>query len=147
MDDERFWRKVDKSGECWLWTGADNGVGYGKVRRPALSDQSIYTHYYAWFLTHGRWPEYICHRCDNRACCRPSHLYEGTPKTNQQDRIRAGNGNEGSKHGMSKLTEAKVRRIRQLLSKGETLTSVAANFGVSPSAICHITHGRTWGHI
>lgn len=59
MDDERFWRKVDKSGECWIWTGANNGVGYGKVNRPALSDQTILTHHYSWFLRFGRWASNI----------------------------------------------------------------------------------------
>lgn len=145
--DEKFWAKVVKTTTCWIWTGANNGVGYGKVRRPLLSAQSIYAHRYAWFLKFGRWPNYLCHRCDNRACVNPSHVYEGTPKTNQQDRIKAGNGNEGSKHPLSKLTEANVREIRKLISNGLGLTAVAAKFGVAPSTICHITHGRTWGHI
>lgn len=147
MDDERFWRKVDKSGECWVWTGANNGVGYGKVRRPALSAQSIYTHHYAWFLKYGKWPEYLCHRCNNRACCRPSHVYEGTPKSNQEDRIRDGNGNQGSKHPLAKLTETKVRKAKQLIANGRPPGKVAADLGVSPSAISSITHGRTWRHV
>lgn len=146
MDDERFWRKVDKSGECWLWTGSLS-VGYGKVRRVYLRDESILTHHYSWFLEHGRWPEYICHYCNNRACCRPSHLYEGTPKSNQQDRIKAGNGNEGSKHGMSKLTEQHVRKARELIAKGHTQTSVAAKLGVSVTTICAIMNGRAWRHV
>lgn len=147
MVDERFWAKVDKSGDCWLWTGANNGVGYGKVRRPSLSSQSLLAHRYSWFLRFDKWPNYLCHRCNNRACCRPSHLYEGTPKTNQQDRIKAGNGNEGSKHGMSRLTEAKVREAKALVASGHTLTAVAAKFGVAVTTICSIMHGRTWRHV
>lgn len=27
---DRFWEKVDKSGDCWLWTGSKHGFGYGR---------------------------------------------------------------------------------------------------------------------
>lgn len=146
MDDERFWAKVKKTDTCWLWTGAKS-AGYGKVRRVFLRDENILTHHYTWFLDHGYWPTYICHHCNNRACCRPSHLYEGTPKSNQQDRIKAGNGNEGSKHGMSKLTESKVLLARKLVADGHTQTSVAAKFGVAVTTICAVINGRAWTHV
>lgn len=28
---DRFWSKVDKTDGCWLWTGANNGEGYGQI--------------------------------------------------------------------------------------------------------------------
>ena len=53
----------------------------------------------------------------------------------------------GSGHGRAKLTENDVQQIKQLLAKGCQLTTIAAQFGVSISAISLIKHGRKWKHV
>lgn len=77
----RFWAKVDKSGSCWLWTGCTS-AGYGVIR---WQRKTFRANRVAFFLTHGRWPEFACHHCDNRMCCNPDHIYDGTPVTNARD--------------------------------------------------------------
>lgn len=86
---ERFWAKVDQSGDCWLWTGGTSS-GYGIIsNRPG---PPVRAHVVAFFLREGRWPAkgaYVCHyKCHNQLCVR--HIYEGTPGSNSADMAAAG---------------------------------------------------------
>lgn len=47
-------------------------------------------------------------------------------------------------HGSTVLTPAGVRAARQMLAEGKSLAAVAAEFGVTSSAINHLKHGRSW---
>lgn len=79
---ERFWSKVDKSGDCWEWTAyrAKNGYGMISVRtgHPALA------HRVAWQLERGDIPAgmQLDHLCRNRGCVNPDHLEVVSNKTN-----------------------------------------------------------------
>lgn len=81
--DERFWAKVDQSGECWIWTGYKDSRGYGQVRR---NGQTMYAHRYALALSGvilgGRSVDHACH---NPSCVRPEHLRCATNKQNSEN--------------------------------------------------------------
>lgn len=53
----------------------------------------------------------------------------------------------GSEIGTSRLTEEKVRKIREMRSRGMTLNSIADHFGLSLSCIKHVAARRSWRHV
>lgn len=89
---DRFWPRVDKSGDCWLWTGARMKNGYGVVWLAEPIGRMGLVHRVAWELTNGPIPDglFACHRCDNPPCCNPDHLFLGTVRDNALDMVAKG---------------------------------------------------------
>lgn len=90
----RFWKHVDRSGECWLWTGARlrvNGYGCFGMKRGAKW-VAARAHRVSWSIKNGCIPAgmWILHRCDNPPCVNPTHLYLGTRRDNVQDMVKKG---------------------------------------------------------
>jgi len=93
--EDRFWAKVDKSGDCWEWTGARSSYGYGLF---SLGNRKgTNAHRAAYKLTHGDIDPnmYVDHICRNRGCVRPEHLRLVTPGQNVEHQ----NGHRDSRSG------------------------------------------------
>lgn len=89
--DERFWEKVEKADNCWVWRGTLLPTGYGAMR---ILDRMILAHRLSYILLHGSIPPglQIDHLCRNRACVRPDHLEAVTQAENLMRIPRPGRG-------------------------------------------------------
>lgn len=76
---------------CWVWKLRRNKDGYGLVSNYKRRDCPDKAHRLAWFLWKGDPGEqHVLHRCDNRACCNPAHLFLGNIQSNTADMIQKG---------------------------------------------------------
>ena len=146
---DKFWSNVTKLGdeECWLWTKCHDRYGYGKFQLRHLGEKvCIKSHRTAYMLTHNvtlNPKQFVCHKCDNPGCNNPSHLILGSAASNMADCVAKGRTARGSNHPKSKLTESQVVEIRTRVSNGETLSSLAREFGVWHSTIIYAL-GTGW---
>lgn len=143
-DLKRFWSKVKKTRGCWWWTAFIPKKNYGRFW---INGKNEGAHRIAWIIKNGSIPRglHVLHRCDNRACVNPAHLFLGTNTDNMKDRNEKGRTTHGEDHHSAKLTEEDVRQIR-----GHSFLShkvLAARFGVSRRAIHYIINNKTWRHV
>lgn len=118
---DRFWRKVNKTETCWLWTGYIEKRGYGRF---GYNYKTIEAHRMSWIIANGEIPEgmIICHECDNPSCVNPDHLFLGTHKDNTWDMVdkgRHGGSMRGKKHKPESLVKmSKTRQAQELAKRG-----------------------------
>ena len=89
---QRFWAKVDASGDCWEWTGQRHRTGHGVFTVPGGTPRQQQAHRVSWEMHNGPIPEgmNVCHKCDNPPCIRPEHLFLGSQLDNLRDMIAKG---------------------------------------------------------
>jgi hypothetical protein len=145
-DINRFWRKVDLTGECWCWSAGTDPDGYGRFR---VDGENQKAHRVSWVIAFGVIPDGKCalHRCDNPPCVRPSHLFLGTRKENNDDRFAKKREAKGNQLPQAKLTPEKVADIRRRIAGGERQVDIARDMQVSKVTICDINKGRYWRHV
>lgn len=92
---------------------------------------------------------WVLHKCDTPACINPDHLFVGTNADNVRDREKKGRWKPriGEKHHLATLTEAKVRKIIEMLAGGARVVDAARQNGASIEAVAAIKSHRTWRHI
>jgi len=135
---ERLWSRVDKTGDCWIWTGSKNNKGYGVIGNG--NNHLSYVHRLVWEESNGTIPEgvEVCHSCDKPSCVR--HLFLGSHLENMQDMARK------QRSGMQRLSVGQVDRIIGLRKLGKTQTPIARETNIPLSTVKTILSGRSWSH-
>ena len=130
--DKRLWKKIEvgPADKCWCWRAKAQQAGYGVIQ---WKGKAYKAHRIAWMLTYGELPPssvLVCHRCDNRLCCNPTHLFLGSPKDNTLDALRKGRLKRG------KFSPAQVHMIRA--APRYAIPAMAHHFNVRRQAIWSI---------
>jgi hypothetical protein len=168
-----------KHGRCWSWTGSTDQDGYGllKIRGQRVRAHRFSYELNVGPVPTGYC---VCHDCDNPNCVKPAHLFLDTQAGNLADMCEKGRQATGERNGaythperrprgdrngsrlhperlrrgeqvhFARLTEAKVRHIRQVYRRGHPRYGAAAlalRFGVSIITIKDVAHRRTWKHV
>lgn len=151
--EDRFWRHVQKTDTCWLWTGAKTHGGYGVISR-GRGKPLVRAHRLSYEMHYGPIPEGLdcCHTCDTPSCVNPHHLYPGTAQINTLEMVEKGrnaktieNHVRGTSHPKAKLTESTAAAIRIEYKSGSTsLNRLAVKYGVSKRTILNVIQRKIW---
>ena len=167
---EKFWRRVEKrdDAECWPWIGFRHISGYGHFKHQGGTYKS---HRVAYALTFGgiEWSTgkqgarglLVLHRCDNRCCCNPAHLFLGSQHDNVMDASRKRRFHQGREHYLAKLTDENVAEIKRMEYDGiikrrgrgwfrkdpersVSMKEIGLRYGVSSKTIEQVLARRAW---
>ena len=142
--------EVDENG-CWNCNShCTDGHGYPHC---GINYKTIKVCRVMYEKAYGRIPKGLCvlHKCDNRKCINPEHLFIGTKDDNNKDKMRKGRQSHygpslpGEKHGMAKLTEKQVIEIRNM--EGLLHREIAEIYGIKKSQVSNIRLGISWKYL
>jgi len=131
---------------CLEWKRYINKHGYGYI---FVKGKSWSIHRYSYFLTYGKIPKekWILHKCDNRKCINPNHLYLGDNAQNVKDRVSKNRSAIAEKNKASKLTIEQVKNIKILLRDGVPGLRLAKQYKMSQATIAEIKRNEIWKHV
>lgn len=127
---------------CTEWVGKTNRDGYGylNIRRPGDKWRLRTAHRLAFEMATGAPAEgLVLHRCNNRKCINPEHLYDSDHAQNMRDRAASGN----NRSGRDRLTPELVSQIRELCKK-KPQRAVADLLGLPKSTVGDVMSGKCW---
>jgi hypothetical protein len=156
INEVAFWAKVDRSGDCWLWTASTLDGGFGKFGcvRNGKRNQTIGAHRASWLIHYGTIPEnmYVSHKCGKHLCVNPAHLCI-KPKPGKKDRDVLKRERKKPPHGEAsphaRLKDADVARVFELRKAGMTQRQIADIIGCTAAYVSMILAGKAsrqrWG--
>lgn len=147
---ERFLIKAgprpSDSEACWEWQACCFDVGYGCFVSSEGKAEGAHRSSYRLFVAPLTKGTHVLHKCDNRKCVNPTHLFVGTNTDNMKDRDAKGRGCAPGdpRHPQTKLSREKAWMIRRRRACGESYKSLAASFGVHFETIGKVCRNEGW---
>lgn len=154
---ERFFSKIVKTDSCWNWKASLRGKsGYGAFK---LNGKTVDAHRISYQLHIGEIPENmcVCHKCDNRKCVNPEHLFLGTHSDNMKDAFNkkrlivplTGRFKENNEPKNSLLTDRKeIKELKLLLQiRTKSLKKLSEELNLPYQFLRDINSGRTYKKI
>ena len=139
-----FWKHIQKTETCWLWTGAQINMHYGLL---TFKQRNYLAHRFSWILHYGPIPQglQVLHDCDHPLCCRPNHLFLGTQADNMADMARKGRHWMRQPSNMYRLKlNAEAIKVICFLKGQKTQKALAKAYKVHQSHICKIQSRKRW---
>lgn len=139
---------ADENTGCWVWVASIGQYGYGQLGwKEGESMKWGRAHRVAYELYVGPVPKgvHVLHRCDNRRCVNPDHLFLGNHAENMRDMAAKGRRKGiafGARNGNAKLIDADVLEIRSSYHRGTLQRVIAQRFGVSRATVSRVI--ATW---
>ena len=149
---DRFWRKVkppENENDCWEWTAGLQTRGYGSFTVfPQYKERS---HRFSWEFFNGPIPKdlHVLHKCDNRKCVNPDHLFLGNQQDNTKDMLDKNRQAVGSRINCATITEESVEELLEGI-KNKKYTSrkqICNTFSILDDTLDYILRREGWLHV
>ena len=140
---DRFWKFVPlrQAGECWNWDGYYGNDKYGQFQY----NYKLYSvHRFSYIMHYGNIPDglLVCHKCDNKRCVNPMHLYLGTHLDNIMDRIER-DPKSFRAINYSRLTRKESKQMKDLFDIGYNYSEIGRMFKVHNTTAKNIITNKT----
>jgi hypothetical protein len=136
--EQRLFEKIvrDRDTGCWEWTANLDSAGYARImynKRVWKVTRLLHT------IENGNIPPrmQVCHKCDNRRCVNPAHLFLGTNSDNQRDASIKG------RRGGQKLNASHRFVVDGMRTEGMSYHQIARVMGVTAMTV-HRFCNRPW---
>lgn len=144
--------------KCWEWTGTCFKNGYGRVYEKDLAPGETKAHRYSFILAKGKIGKgkvgkhkgkslYILHKCDNRVCCNPNHLYASDHRQNMVDMVMRDRSAKGETHGNSIMVNPEVAFLKLLIDVGFSYRVISEMTLIPKSTAARFVSDKAWYHV
>jgi hypothetical protein len=141
--ERRFWSKVEKTDDCWLWRAGtrrkDEGYGQFFLNGKPESAHRVSLMLNGVILSEN---DVVAHRCDNPPCVNPDHLFVTDSPGNTADRHIKGRTASHEHNGNAHLTDEDVARIREAALFGARTTDLAKIWGTSRNHVWRLVTNK-----
>jgi hypothetical protein len=147
---QRFLKKtkINQTTGCIEWIGCKIPKGYGQFTANAISYRA---HRFSYQYYIGPIPSemFVLHKCDNRGCVNPDHLFLGTHDDNMKDMVNKNRSvhRYGELSPSATLTNREVIKIKEQIQSKSSYKEIMNNFNISKSILFDIRSGRSWSTI